>query len=110
MLIVLNRAPMDWCSKQKLSVEESTFSAELCAMKVAMEMLEGIRCKLRMLGMPIDGHASTHCDNEAVHTNTLIPEATLKNNHYCIFLQPMSGSSGRQDYESFEAGHYTQSS
>ena len=53
-------------------------------MKVAVEMVEALHCKLRMFGVPMDGPASVFCDNEAVHQNTVAPESTLKKKHHSI--------------------------
>ena len=53
-------------------------------MKIGVEMIEGLRYKLRMLGIPLDGAANVFCDNEAVYKNTIIPESTLKKKHHSI--------------------------
>ena len=53
-------------------------------MKIGVEMIEGLRYKLRMLGIPLDGAANVFCDNEAVYKNTVIPESTLKKKHHSI--------------------------
>ena len=53
-------------------------------MKVAVEMIEAIRYKLRMFGVPLDGPASVFCDNEAVYQNTTVPESTLNKKHHSI--------------------------
>ena len=84
ILIFVNRAPIHWYSKRQPTVETSTFGAEFCAMKVGVEMVEALRYKLRMFGVPIDGPASIFCDNEAVYQNTVIPESTLKKKHHSI--------------------------
>ena len=86
VLIFLNKAPIHWFSKRQPSVETSTFGAEFCAMKVAVEMTEALRYKLRMFGIPIpeDSPASVFCDNEAVYQNTSIPESTLRKKHHSI--------------------------
>ena len=84
ILIFINKAPIHWYSKQQPSVEASTFGAEFCAMKNAVEMIEALRYKLRMFGIPIDGPANVYCDNEAVYKNTVIPESTLKKKHHSI--------------------------
>ena len=84
ILIFINRAPIHWYSKRQNTVETSTFGAEFCAMKCAVEMIESLRYKLRMLGVPIDGAANVYCDNEAVYKNTSIPESTLKKKHHSI--------------------------
>ena len=53
-------------------------------MKIAVEMIEGLRYKLRMFGVPIDGAANVYCDNEAVYKNTSVPESVLKKKHHSI--------------------------
>ena len=47
-------------------------------MRVAVDMIEALRYKLRMFGVPIDGPGNVYCDNEAVYKNTALPESTLK--------------------------------
>ena len=84
ILIFLNRAPIIWYSKRQPSVETSTFGAEFCAMKTNVELVEALRYKLRMFGVPIDEPANVYCDNEAVYKNTAIPESTLKRKHHSI--------------------------
>jgi hypothetical protein len=53
-------------------------------MKTAVEMIEGLRYKLRMMGFPLDGPTSVFCDNAAVVKNTTAPESTLKKKHNAI--------------------------
>ena len=84
VLIFINRSPIHWYSKTQNTVEASTFGAEFCAMRTAVEMVESLRYKLRMFGIPIDGPANVYCDNEAVTKNTSIPESTLKKKHHSI--------------------------
>jgi hypothetical protein len=45
---------------------------------------QGLRYKLRMMGIPLDGPANVFCDNEAVVTNTTSPESRLKRKHVAI--------------------------
>eukprot|EP00957_Ditylum_brightwellii_P087667 6675856-Ditylum_brightwellii.AAC.1 len=47
-------------------------------------MVEAMRYKLRMFGVPLDGQTNVLCDNEAVYKNTVIPESTLKKKHQSI--------------------------
>ena len=84
VLIFLNKAPIHWLSKRQPSVKTSTFGAKFCAMKMAVEMTEALRYKLRMFGVTIDSPASVFCDNEAVYQNTAIPESTLRKKHHSI--------------------------
>ena len=83
-MIFVNKSPIHWYSKRQATVEASTFGAEFCAMRTAVEMIEALRYKLRMFGVPIDGAANVYCDNEAVYKNTVAPESTLKKKHHSI--------------------------
>ena len=53
-------------------------------MKTAVEQVEALRYKLRMMGIPVNGATNVFCDNEAVFTNTTKPESTLKKKHNAI--------------------------
>ena len=78
VLIYLNRAPIVWYSKRQNSVETSCFGSEFMALKTATELCQGLRYKLRMMGVPIDGPVDMLCDNQSVIYNTTRPESTLK--------------------------------
>ena len=53
-------------------------------MKTAIEQIEGLRYKLRMMGVPLDGPTNTFCDNESVFKNSTLPESTLKKKYNAI--------------------------
>jgi hypothetical protein len=84
ILLFCNKAPIIWFSKRQNSVEASTFGSEFTAMKNAVEMIEALRYKLRMFGVPIDGPTNIFCDNGAVVVNTTRPEWTLSKKHHSI--------------------------
>jgi hypothetical protein len=84
ILIFCNRAPILWYSKRQNTVETSTFGSEFVAMRIALELIEGLRYKLRMFGIPIDNPTNVFCDNEAVTKNVTLPESTLKKKHNAI--------------------------
>jgi hypothetical protein len=84
ILIFLNKAPVVWYSKRQNTVESSTFGSEFVAMRVATEMVEGLRYKLRMFGIPIDGPTDILCDNQSVVSNSSVPESTLNKKHNAI--------------------------
>ena len=44
-----------WYTKRQATVESAVFGAEFVAMKQAMEVSRGLRYKLRMMGVPIEG-------------------------------------------------------
>jgi hypothetical protein len=65
-------------SKHQSTIETSTFGSEFVAAKVATETIRGLRYKLRMLVVPIDGPTFFFGDNMSVKTNISIPESVLK--------------------------------
>jgi hypothetical protein len=69
IIIFVNGVPILWFSKRQNTVEASTYGSELLAMRVAIEMIEGLRYKLLMMGVPIPDSR---------------PESTLKKKHAAI--------------------------
>ena len=84
ILIFINRAPITWYSKRQNTVEASTFGSEFIALRVGWEMNDGLRYKLQMLGIPIQGPTNVYCDNEAVVSNSSLAESTLKKKHLSV--------------------------
>jgi hypothetical protein len=84
ILLYVNGAPITWYSKRQNTVESSTFGSEFVAMRIAVEQIEGLRYKLRMMGIPVDGPANVYCDNQSVFKNAAFPESTLKKKHNAI--------------------------
>ena len=78
VLVFANMSPIIWYSKKQGSIETSSFGSEFAAMKVGVEIVEGLRYKLRMMGVPLDGPAHIKADNMSVIKNSSIPESTLK--------------------------------
>ena len=48
------------------------------ALKVGVEMIKGLRYKLRMMGVPLDGHTHVRVDNMSVVQNSSRPESVLR--------------------------------
>ena len=44
-------------------------------------MIESLRYKLRMFGIPIDNPTYVFCDNQSVITNATVPGSKLKKKH-----------------------------
>jgi spore germination protein GerM len=70
--------------ERQTTVKSSTFGSEFIAMRMAVEMVKGLRYKLRMMGVEIEGPCSTFCDNDSVMLNTTRPESVLKKKHNVI--------------------------
>jgi hypothetical protein len=84
VLIYVNKAPILWYSKRQNTVETSTFGAEYIAAHIAVEMIEGLRYKLRMMGIKVSGLTAMFRDNESVVKNSTRPESTLKKKYNAI--------------------------
>ena len=89
VLMYCNRSPIAWKSVKQLSVETSSFGSEFTALRTAVELSLGLRYKLRMMGVPIDGPIYIKGDNMSVITNSSVPESMLKKKsnsiafHFC---------------------------
>jgi hypothetical protein len=77
-IIFCNLAPIIWLSKQQATIETSIFGAEFVAMKHGIEMLMGLRYKIRMMGIPLSGPTYIYGDNKSQVTISSRPESTLK--------------------------------
>ena len=78
LLIYLSCALVYWWSKKQTSVESSSFGSEFVAMKQCCEYIRGLRYKLRMMSIPVEGPTYIYGDNQSVLANTTIPGSTLK--------------------------------
>ena len=81
IIIFCNRAPIQWYSKRQNTVDSSSFGPKFIALRIATEMIEALRYKLRMFGIPLKGPANIFCDNNSVVTNPTHPESTLHKKH-----------------------------
>ena len=84
VFIFINKDNIYRYSKRQATFEVSTFGAEFCEMKSGVDMVEALRYKLQMFGIPIDGYANVFCDNAAINKNTITSESVLKRNHRYI--------------------------
>jgi hypothetical protein len=84
IMIYVNKAPIVWFSKRQNTVESSTFGSEFIARKIAIDLVEALRYKLRMFGIPIDGASVILCDNIAVVLNATHSESAIKRKHVSI--------------------------
>ena len=65
-------------------MESSIFGPEFVVLRVATELIEGLRYKLRMFGVPIDGATSVYCDIQHVTKKATVPASTLSKRHNLI--------------------------
>jgi hypothetical protein len=63
VILFANCPPIDWYSTGQNTMESSTFSSEFITMKIAAELTEeGLRYKLRMMGVLVEDPGNVLCD------------------------------------------------
>jgi hypothetical protein len=72
------------CTKRQNSAAGWTCGSELAAMRQAIDLVKGLRCKLRMFGIPTEGLTDVFCDNESVFKNVSVPESVLSKKQHSI--------------------------
>ena len=77
-MIFMNMSLINWLSKRQPTVETAVFGAEFVAMKHGVETLRGLRYKLRMMGVSIQGPSYVYGNNMSVIHNTSNPASVLK--------------------------------
>ena len=65
-------------------MESSSFGSEFVALRIATELNEALRCKLRTFGVQIDGALEVFCDSKSVVTNSSVPSSVLSKRHNVI--------------------------
>ena len=77
IIVYVNNAPTNWCSKLQNTVEASCFGLEFIALRIVTDIIESLRCNLRCFVIPVEGPAEVFCDNMAVVNNSSIPTSSL---------------------------------
>ena len=108
-LVYLNSALVYWSSKKQTSVESSSFGSEFIAMKQCCEYIRGLRYKLRMMGIPVEGPAYIHGDNQSVLCNTSRPDSTLKKKSQSIAFHFLREGVARDEWRTaYVNTHYNE--
>ena len=97
-IVYLNCAPVYWLSKKQTSCESSSFGSEFCAMKQCCEYLRGLRYKLRMMGIPCEGPAYIHGDNQSVLASCGNPDSVLKKKSQSIAYHFVREGAARNEW------------
>ena len=84
IIIYINNSPIIWFSKRQNTVESASFGSEFVALRIATDLVEALRYKLRMFGVELDGPADIFCDNKSVVTNASVPTSVLNKKHNSI--------------------------
>ena len=97
-LVYLNSSLIHWFSKKQTGVESSSFGSEFIAMKQCCEYLRGLRYKLRMMGIPVEGPCYIEGDNQSVLANTTIPDSILKKKSQSIAYHFVREGAARDEW------------
>ena len=65
-------------------MESSTFGSKLVAMCICHDLLVGLRIKLKLFGVPLEGPVNVYGNNDGVQKNTSIPSSMLNRKHNSI--------------------------
>ena len=68
------------------------------AMKTATEYIRGLRFKLRMMGIPVEGHTYVYGDNQSVLVNSSMPHSTLKKKSNSIAFHFVREGTARDEW------------
>ena len=71
-------------SKRQTTVESSTYSSELLASRIAVDLAIEMRYTLRMIGSKVGGPFLVLGDNKSVVLNSTTPSSVLKKKHCAI--------------------------
>ena len=80
-IIFLNHSPVIWYSMRQNTVETSTFSSVIIAMKACVEHITALRFILQIFGVPVEESTKVICNNESVLKNSSILASTLNKKH-----------------------------
>jgi hypothetical protein len=80
-----NQSPISWFSNKQSTIETSVFGPEFVVMKQGMDLICGLRYKLRMMSVQLSGPSFISGNSMSVIHNTQRPESTLekKSNSVC---------------------------
>ena len=76
--------PIIWSSKRQGAIETSSYSAEFCSGRVAMEEVILLRYLLRSLGIPAKGPTELCVNNQGMIISSANSDSELKKNHVAI--------------------------
>ena len=81
-----------WYTKRQVTTERGGFGAEFVTMKETMQVSRGLRYKLRMMEVPIEGPIHIYGDNMSTIHNTQCTESQLKKKSHTICYHAVSAN------------------
>jgi len=84
LIILIGRTPGLFLSKKQGVIETSTYGAEFCVMRTAVEVVQSVRYMLRFLDVKVSYASSVYGDNVDIIQNATISDYLLKKKHVSI--------------------------
>jgi len=83
-IMYINSSLVVWYSKRQNTVECLSFRSEYTILRIATDIIEALRYKLRKFESIIDGVCNVFCDNKSVVTNSSVPSSVLNKRHNAL--------------------------
>ena len=84
VLHLVNKTPIDWCSKKQPTVETATCGSEFSSARTCVEQIIDLRNTLRCLGVPIRKKSFMFGDNATVVNGSTTPHAKIHKRHVAL--------------------------
>ena len=81
ILYVLNKTPINQCSKKQAAIETATYGAEYSSTRACVEQIIDLRTTLYYLGVPIKTKSFMFGDNCLVVNNVMTPHTKIHKKH-----------------------------
>jgi hypothetical protein len=84
ILHFVNQTPVEWFSKQQITVETATYGSEFVIARTATEQIIDLCYTICMMGVPLDGPAWMYGNNESVVKSAAILHLSLMKRHNAL--------------------------
>ena len=83
-LHVLNKTPIDWCSKKQATVETAAYGSECSSARARVEQVLDLRSALRFLGVPVKTKSFMFGDNRSIVDSSMTLHANAHKRHAAL--------------------------
>ena len=85
-LRMLNKTPIDWCSKKQAAVETATYSSGFSSARTCVEQTLDLRIILRFLGVPLRKLSHMLRDNDSMVNSSVALSGKIHTRHVALFF------------------------
>ena len=84
ILHMLNKTPIDWCSKKQATFETAAYGSECSSARARVEQILDLRNTLRFLGVPVKTKIFMLGDSRSVVDSSMTPHAKIHKRHVAL--------------------------